>query len=203
MIGVVSSRQISSAASATTTATLAGLCDHLERTRHPRLREALPRLEQLADALARGHCSDAPRRSSSGGQTLRNLRDIVDALGDEMEAHMRRAESAFFPLCRRLDRAGAAGAPDTGTAPCRGLVEAAVRLMAAEDDDAREALDALRALTNDFAPPADACDSYRALLRGFRELDADLRRHLDEEKRFLFPRALAADAAAAAQAAHP
>jgi iron-sulfur cluster repair protein YtfE (RIC family) len=106
----------------------------------------------------------------------------VDALGDEMEAHMRRAESAFFPLCRRLDRAGAAGAPDTGTAHCRGLVEAAVRLMAAEDDDAREALDALRALTNDFAPPADACDSYRALLRGFRELDADLRRHLDEEK---------------------
>jgi regulator of cell morphogenesis and NO signaling len=165
-------------------AALGVLCDHIERTHHAYLHEALPRLMRLADEVIGSRCCD-----ERGNQLLRNVRNILEALREEMEAHMRRSESAFFPLCRELDR----------TAPCSpGLVGAVVRLMSAEDDDAREALTALRALTNNFVPPADAGPTYRDLLAGLQELDADLRRHIDEEKNLIFPRALAAAAAAAA-----
>ncbi len=160
---------------------LGALCDHIERPHHAYLHEALPRLMRLADQVIGSRCRD-----ESGNRLLRNVRNILEALRDEMEAHMRRSESAFFPLCRGLDRA----------APCcPGLVGAVVRLMSAEDEDAREALTALRALTNNFVPPADACPTYRVLLRGLSELDAELRRHIDEEKNLIFPRALAAAAA--------
>jgi regulator of cell morphogenesis and NO signaling len=164
---------------------LGALCDQIERTHHAYLREALPRLKRLADQVIGSRC----RRDERGSRLLRNLRDILEALRDEMEAHMRRSELAFFPLCRGLD--GAA------TASCPGIVGAVVGRLSAEDDDAREVLLALRALTNDFAPPADACPTYRALLDGLRELDDHLRRHIYEEKHLLFPCALAAEAAAA------
>ena len=49
----------------------------------------------------------------------------------------------------------------------------------------------MRARSDGFAPPADACLSFRALYQGLEEFERDLHRHIHLENNILFPRALA------------
>jgi regulator of cell morphogenesis and NO signaling len=62
--------------------------------------------------------------------------------------------------------------------------------MEREHDDAARGLATLRSLTDGYAPPEDACNSYRAMLDGLRELESDLHQHIHTENNVLFPRAL-------------
>ena len=67
--------------------------------------------------------------------------------------------------------------------------------MLAEHDSAGDALEKLRRLTSGFTPPADACNTYRALYFELAELESDLHRHIHLENNILFPRAVALEAA--------
>jgi regulator of cell morphogenesis and NO signaling len=60
------------------------------------------------------------------------------------------------------------------------------------EDEHRSAGDALRRmrwLTADYQPPADACNTYRALLADLQALETDLHQHIHKENNILFPRA--------------
>lgn len=48
----------------------------------------------------------------------------------------------------------------------------------------------LQKLTNGYQPPADACNTYRALFAGLADFEADTARHIHLENDVLFPRAL-------------
>jgi regulator of cell morphogenesis and NO signaling len=67
--------------------------------------------------------------------------------------------------------------------------------MLHEHDEVAGALARLRSLTGGYEPPADACNSYRAMLERLRTLEVDLHRHVHEENNVLFPRARELEAA--------
>ena len=69
--------------------------------------------------------------------------------------------------------------------------------MAAEHENAGDALFTFRDLTNHYSAPAEACNSWRALLSGLEILDKDLRIHLLIANSILFPRAIAKENEAA------
>jgi regulator of cell morphogenesis and NO signaling len=52
----------------------------------------------------------------------------------------------------------------------------------------------MRGLTGGYTPPDDACTTYRALLDGLADLEADMHRHVHKENNILFPRAGAVEA---------
>ena len=87
-------------------------------------------------------------------------------------------------MIRELD---AAAAPPSVP---RGSVADPIRVMVREHDRAGELLARLRTLTNGFAPPADACASYRALYVALEELEADTHLHVHKENNVLFPAVL-------------
>jgi regulator of cell morphogenesis and NO signaling len=62
--------------------------------------------------------------------------------------------------------------------------------MMAEHDDAGDALARIRRITKDFTIPEYACNTYRALLQGLSELEADTHVHIHLENNILFPRAV-------------
>ena len=119
---------------------------------------------------------------------LNAVRDTFAELRDELESHMLKEEQVLFPACRQMDASGS-----LPTLPC-GSLGAAVARMEAEHDVAGSALETLRDLTHGYAPPPDACNSYRALLDGLATLEADLHQHIHKENNMLFPRALAMEA---------
>jgi regulator of cell morphogenesis and NO signaling len=70
-----------------------------------------------------------------------------------------------------------------------GSVANPIRVMEHEHDSAGRALERMRAVTGNYALPADACNSYRALFAGLQEFEADLHQHIHLENNILFPRA--------------
>lgn len=151
------------------------LADHIEATHHAYTRAELPRLLELAQRTASRHGEADPRLTTLVADLRTFTADLLD--------HLEKEEAALFPLVRRIAR---------GDAPpsVRALLALPLRQMEAEHQEAGETLARLRALTDDFTPPADACATHRALLAGLAAFEADLHRHVHKENSILFPRTL-------------
>ena len=155
---------------------LAALADHIEQTHHAYLKNELPRLEYLVTKVANRHGSHTPQ--------LVDLARVFVAFRLELESHMQKEEVVLFPICRQMESA---------TSPQRfhcGSVENPIAVMVREHEDAGDALKRMRELTNDYTPPPDACNTYRALFDSLRELELDMHRHVHKENSILFPKAL-------------
>lgn len=156
-------------------ASLTDLCDHIERTHHAYLKQELPRLEFLTAKVANRHGDRIP--------ALVEIHHVFMTMKAELESHMMKEEQVLFPICRRFDTADALPASHCGT------VENPIRVMIQEHDDAGEALARIRALTNDYTPPADACNTFRATFDSLHQLEQDMHIHVHKENHILFPRA--------------
>jgi regulator of cell morphogenesis and NO signaling len=140
---------------------VAHLVDHFHRGH----REELPRLIAMAEKVERVH---RDRATCPNGLTA-HLRGISDRL----ERHMQKEEQILFPLL---------------------LVEAVttardpIACMIHEHDEHGRDLARLRQLSRDFAPPADACGTWRALYLGLHEFERAVMEHIHLENHVLFPR---------------
>lgn len=168
------------------TAPMSELADHIETVHHEYLRRELPRLERLVEKVDAAH--------GARHHELRELRTVYAGLKAELEEHMMKEERVLFPMIRHLEQAT--------TLPrfhC-GSVGNPIAVMEHEHDSAGAALASLRKLTGDYTPPADACNTFRAMLAGLAELESDLHLHVHKENNILFPRARDAEAALALSA---
>jgi regulator of cell morphogenesis and NO signaling len=148
-------------------APIGALIDHLVSTHHAFTRSELERLTQLAAKVARVHGDKQPM--------LVALDREVQQMALELGAHLAKEEQILFPRIR-------AGAP----------VDGPVAVMMEEHDTHGQTLARLAEMTGGYAPPAEACGSWRALYDSLASLDADLHRHIHLENNILFPRADAA-----------
>lgn len=163
---------------------LTALADHIEQTHHAYLRRELPRLETLAQKVAAVH--------GQGHAELLELRQVLAAFIAEIASHMAKEEQILFPIIRRIEAAEGPVVNHCGT------IANPIRVMEMEHASAGDALGQMRQLTTGFTPPADACNSWRVLLDGLRQLEADMHQHVHKENNILFPRALEAESALAA-----
>lgn len=146
------------------------LADYIVETHHAFLRRELPRLDAMARRVAVVH----------GGHTssLIQVNEIFHALYLELDAHMIKEEEILFPAIRAMAAGGAA-------IPLDGPIASMMR----EHEDVGGDLAGIRKLTRDYDPPADACNTYRALFAGLADLEEDLHRHIHLENQVLFPAA--------------
>lgn len=152
-------------------APLPALIDHIVETHHAYLRRELPRLNALLSRVASRH--------GAQHEWLLAMQPVFRELSESLEEHMRSEEERVFPAIRKLSEQ-----------PGTPLGEA-VEQMEEEHEEAGVALKTLRELSGGFTPPAGACNSFRALLHGLSEFEADMHQHVHLENNVLFPRALA------------
>ncbi len=163
---------------------LSALADHIEQTHHVYLREELPRLDVMTEKVARVHGAREPR--------LTELREAFVALRDELLSHLVKEEQILFPLIRALEAPAVAALHHH----CGSIANPIAR-MELEHDHAGQALETMHDATDGYAPPAWACNTYRAMLDGLARLEADLHQHVHKENNLLFPQALALETALA------
>lgn len=156
--------------------TLTELCDHVEQSHHAYLKAELPRLRMMVRKVAAVHGHDHPWTLEIDG--------VFAGFAAEMESHMLKEEQALFPMIRELDT----GRRSDSVQGRR--VENAIAVMEHEHDDAGSDLERMRTLSNGFTPPLGACNTFRAMLDGLRELEADMHQHVHKENNVMFPRAL-------------
>lgn len=156
---------------------LTELADHIERIHHAYLHTELPRLEKMVTKVAAVHGEKEPR--------LIQIKDIFLALSAELATHLMKEEQVLFPMIRQLE------ASDTVPTFHCGTIANPIHRMEFEHDEAGEALRKLRQLTDEFTPPAWACNTYRALLDALHTFEQDMHQHVHKENNVLFPRAIA------------
>lgn len=159
----------------------AELVDHLEAQHHRYLHEELPRLAALADKVQQVHGGRHPE--------LIEVRRLYGELRDDLEPHLAKEERVLFPMVRELASADAAPAFHCGT------LANPISVMLREHDHAGELLAQLRAATDGYLIPDDACASYTALYTGLEEMEADTHLHIHKENNLLFPAVLELEAA--------
>jgi regulator of cell morphogenesis and NO signaling len=164
-------------------ASMQELTAHIEATHHAYLKRELPRLEYMTGRVAMRHGEQR--------EELKELHQVFLRFKADLESHMAKEERILFPMCRELEHAS--GAP---TFHC-GSVQNPVAVMIREHDSAGEDLSQMRKLANDYVPPADACNTYRAMLAGLADIERDMHVHVHTENNILFPKAVAAEAALA------
>lgn len=147
------------------------LTDYIIRTHHAFLRQELPRLAAMSAKVARVHGAHTP--------SLVEIYDIFRGLNAELDSHMMKEEAVLFPLIAALSQGVASPVSLDGPIAC----------MIHEHEDAGAALKRMRELSNDYTAPAEACNTYRALFAGLRDLEDDLHRHIHLENSVLFPAA--------------
>jgi regulator of cell morphogenesis and NO signaling len=149
------------------------LIDHIVAIHHTYLKEDLPRLERMAEKVAKVH-GDAEQR-------LHEVHLVFLALEAELLSHLGKEEGILFPMVKRLV---------AGDLPAEqaAFLSDPMGVMEAEHESAGRALDRLRELTDDYTPPEWACNTFRALFDGLDELERDLHVHIHKENNVLFPR---------------
>src|SRR5262249_15005151 len=138
----------------------------------------VPEILRLAEKVYAKHGPNYPE--------LEKIRNIFQSLGEELMLHMMKEENILFPYIERMEDAVVQGDPILP--PPFGTVANPIRMI--EYENAGIALKALRAATNDYTPPPDACVSFQALYTALANFEKDLHQHIHLENNVLHPRAV-------------
>lgn len=170
---------------------LSELIYNIQRTHHMYVRNESARIEKLLTKVPDKHGEKHPE--------LFKVRDLFTALAAELAVHLMKEEQILFPYIVRLEEAAIANEPVPPSC-CFGTVENPIRMMEMEHESAGDILRDLRATTNGYTAPADACDGFRSLYSALADFESDLHIHIHKENNILHPRALAAERAKAVHA---
>lgn len=162
-------------------ASLLDLVSHIVNTHHAYLKRELAPLSARLEKVYRVY-------NERYGPTLTGLPEEFERLRAELELHTAKEERILFPAIVAAEAAVQAWRP----LPANpfGSVRNPIRMMEAEHEGAGRGLSAIRRITNNFEIPEYACNTYRALMSGLRELEQDLHLHIHLENNILFPRAI-------------
>jgi len=159
---------------------LAELISHIVRTHHAYVRAQVPEIGRLLEKVYSRHGENHPE--------LALIRSTFGGLGQELMMHLMKEENILFPYIERMEESVLQHEPILP--PPFGTVANPVRMMEHEHDDAGAALRTLRATSQGYTPPADACTSFQALYTALGDFEKDLHQHIHLENNVLFPRAV-------------
>jgi len=162
-------------------ATLTELIGHILDKHHVYTKDEMARLDPLIDKVIAAHGENHPE--------LRSLGELFQQLCGDLKPHMFKEEEILFPYILEMERASLQKGP-APSAPF-GTVNNPIRMMMMEHETVGDLLRELRAVSSNYAVPADGCLSYQTLYQALEAFESDLHQHIHLENNILFPRAIA------------
>ena len=156
------------------------LADYVEKTHHRYVEEKTPVLQQFLDKLCKVHGGAHPE--------LFEIRDLFFASAQDLAAHMKKEELILFPFVKNMVKAKISN--EAIQQHHFGTVENPVNMMKHEHTVEGERLRKIADLTNEYTPPADACNTYKVTFAMLQDFENDLHKHIHLENNILFPKAI-------------
>uniref|UniRef100_UPI0039A6BFAA iron-sulfur cluster repair di-iron protein n=1 Tax=Ornithobacterium rhinotracheale TaxID=28251 RepID=UPI0039A6BFAA len=156
------------------------LADYIEKTHHRYVEDRVPVLLQFLNKLCRVHGDRHPE--------LFEIDQEFKAISAELAEHFVKEEQVLFPFIRQMvaaERSGQAMPPAHF-----GSVENPIAMMEQDHENAGEIMAKIAELTNQYTPPADACNTYKVTFAMLQEFEEDLHKHIHLENNILFPSAI-------------
>lgn len=156
------------------------LADYIVNTHHKYVAEANQLIIEYSDKVAKVH-------GHHYTETV-EINHLFHELANELNAHMKKEENILFPFIRAIGKAKKEGTPLSP--PPFGTIQNPINMMEMEHTGAGDILRKIAELSNNYTPPADACNTYRALYHSLEEYQNDLFQHIHLENNILFPKAI-------------
>ncbi len=155
------------------------LADYIEKKHHRYVEERIPVLTQYLHKINKVHGARHPE--------LQEIHDHFVASGGELAMHMKKEELVLFPYIRKMIKAKLSG--ENLKEPRFGTVKNPIQTMMHEHDNEGERFRQIEALSDNYTPPKDACNTYNVAFALLKEFQDDLHLHIHLENNILFPRA--------------
>ena len=154
------------------------LVDYIEKTHHRYVEEKTPAILQFLDKLVNVHGGNHPE--------LKQVNELFIGCAGELAQHMKKEELILFPYIKKM--MSATISHKSVEAPHFGTVNNPITMMMEEHDAEGERFRTISALTNNYTPPEDACNTYRVTFAMLEEFEQDLHKHIHLESNILFPK---------------
>lgn len=156
------------------------LADYIYNQHHLYYYNELPVLKGLITKVTQHHGGHHPQ--------LKYMYSLFGQLVQELDTHFMKEEKIVFPFIKALVIAKRTG--DFDALNSQPSITDPIRIMEVDHDNAGEILAQMNKLSNDYTPPADACNSFQFLYKKLKDLEEDLHQHIHLENNILFPKAL-------------
>ncbi len=151
------------------------LADYVEKKHHRYVERQIPVLKEYLAKINQVHGDNHPE--------LGEIQKLFNETAGELAAHMKKEELILFPLIRKMvTRTGGA----ENTMPVGGPI----KKMMEEHDSEGARFRKISELSGNYAPPADACNTYRTAFSLLKEFEEDLHEHIHLENNILFPKSI-------------
>lgn len=157
------------------------LTDYIEKTHHRYIEEKTPSLLQFLNKLCKVHGERHPE--------LFEINSLFTQSAGDLASHLKKEELILFPFIRKMVNAQIR--QEYLEMPHFGTVENPVAMMKEEHTAEGDRFEKIAQLTNNYTPPADACNTYRVTFAMLQEFETDLHTHIHIENNILFPKAIA------------
>lgn len=157
------------------------LADYIEKKHHRYVDTKITEIKPFLNKVVKVHGAEHPE--------LIEIEKLFLESAGELTAHMKKEELILFPFIKKMVVAKLSG--EQPSLPHFGTVENPVAMMKHEHDNEGERFRKIAALSHDYTPPVDACNTYRVTFAMIQEFEEDLHMHIHLENNILFPKAIA------------
>ncbi|MBK7426500.1 MAG: iron-sulfur cluster repair di-iron protein [Saprospiraceae bacterium] len=156
------------------------MADYIERIHHRYVEDKTQEIKPYLDKICRVHGDRHPE--------LLEIKEHFNVTAGELAAHMKKEELILFPFIRKMAKVKQENIKLE--APHFGTVENPIQMMMNEHTTEGDRFRRIETLSNNYTPPADACNTYRVTFALLKEFEADLHLHIHLENNIFFPKAI-------------
>ena len=155
------------------------LVDYIFDKHHQYIYEFGPITAEFVNKVARVHGERNP-------ETV-EIAKVFNQLLAELHHHMMKEEQVLFPYIKNLMKMDKG---EEGIFITRQFVSYPIRVMGIEHENAGSILRKLKELSDNYEPPVNACNTYRAAYANLNDMENDIHLHIHLENNILFPKTI-------------
>jgi len=150
------------------------LCDYIVNTHHKTVLRLLPQLNAYTQKIAEVHGSHHPE--------LIEIAEIFAELSQELLQHLKKEEDVLFPAIKDFMK--------TKSTKSKEVIISEITRMQGEHEFAGGAMDKINVISNNYALPEGACNTYQVTFNLLEEFEDDLHVHVHLENNIVYPKSL-------------
>lgn len=158
---------------------LSFLIDHIINIHHVYVSDAIKIIYQYANKVAKVH--------GHHYKEVVEINDLFLEVANELTFHMQKEEKVLFPYIKKL--VAAENENSSLEIPHFGSVKNPISMMEEEHENAGDIFKKIAKLSNNYTPPEEACNTFKALYAKLQEFEEDLHQHIHLENNILHPKA--------------
>jgi len=154
------------------------LADYIEKKHHRYVAERTPVIQKYLAKISEVHGKAHPE--------VVTVTEEFNECASALAAHMKKEELILFPFIRKMVVSDSMEIPSSKF----GTVQNPIDMMKHEHEVEGDRFRKIAELSNNYTPPADACNTFMVTYSLLKEFEQDLHLHIHLENNILFPKAI-------------